>query len=538
MLRLQGKGASPGVAAGPVHILQKGAPAISHCPAEDPAQELVQLSAALKAASDQLQQLYEKALVQAGEESAQVFQVHQMMLEDEDYLDAIRDGIQEGKNAQWAVEEASLQFSQMFAEMEDPYMQARAADVEDISRRLIDILSGSEGAAALPEYPVVLAAEDLSPSETVQLDKEKILAFLTEKGTETSHTAILARTMGIPAVVGAEGLLSALREGMEAGVDGETGDIFLEPDPDAAAALRRKADAWMARKRRLEQYRGLPAVTGDGRQVLLYANIGSVSDGDAALENDAEGIGLFRTEFLYLQSTDYPSEEEQLVAYRQVVRKMDGRRVIFRTLDIGADKQADYFHLDREENPAMGIRAIRLCLERPELLHTQLRAIYRAGAGGRIGIMFPMIASLWELLEAKDRCEAVQRELREEGLPFAEDVELGIMIETPAAALTSAALAPHVDFFSIGTNDLTQYTLALDRQNTKAGRFYDPHHPAVLALIRMTVEAAHAGGAWCGICGELAADLSLTEQFVQWGVDELSVNPSWILPLREKICCI
>ncbi len=536
MVQLQGKGTGGGVAVGSVYLLRKGEGQIPMHRTEDPAGELRQLEAALQTARGQLGRLYESARERAGEESAQVFQIHQMMLEDEDYLEAIRDAVtQEGCNVQWAVSKASQMFSQMFSSMEDAYMRERAADVEDISRRLLRILSGSGDAGIRFDAPVILAAEDLSPSETVQLDQEKILAFLTEKGSDNSHTAILARTMGIPAVVGVSGLLKAVEQGMEAGVDGDSGAVWLSPDSVVLETLGEKAALQKEQKRRLARLRGLPAQTQSGRRMMLYANIGGVEDVQAALSNDAEGVGLFRTEFLYLQSRTYPTEEEQFAVYRKVVQGMDGRRVIFRTLDIGADKQADYFQLEAEENPAMGVRAIRICLERPDLFRTQLRAIYRAGAYGPVGIMFPMITSLWELQEAKAHCEAVRQELIEEGIPVAEKAEIGVMIETPAAALISGTLAAHVDFFSIGTNDLTQYTLALDRQNSKAGRFYDPHHPAVLELIRISAKAAHEGGAWCGICGELAADLSLTEQFLDWGIDELSVSPGGILPLKETI---
>ena len=536
MVQLQGKGTGGGVAVGSVYLLRKGDGQIPMHRTEDPAGELRQLEAALQTARGQLGRLYESARERAGEESAQVFQIHQMMLEDEDYLEAIRDAVtQEGCNVQWAVSKASQMFSQMFSSMEDAYMRERAADVEDISRRLLRILSGSGDAGIRFDAPVILAAEDLSPSETVQLDQEKILAFLTEKGSDNSHTAILARTMGIPAVVGVSGLLKAVEQGMEAGVDGDSGAVWLSPDSVVLETLGEKAALQKEQKRRLARLRGLPAQTQSGRRMMLYANIGGVEDVQAALSNDAEGVGLFRTEFLYLQSRTYPTEEEQFAVYRKVVQGMDGRRVIFRTLDIGADKQADYFQLAAEENPAMGVRAIRICLERPDLFRTQLRAIYRAGAYGPVGIMFPMITSLWELQEAKAHCEAVRQELIEEGIPVAEKAEIGVMIETPAAALISGTLAAHVDFFSIGTNDLTQYTLALDRQNSKAGRFYDPHHPAVLELIRISAKAAHEGGAWCGICGELAADLSLTEQFLDWGIDELSVSPGGILPLKETI---
>lgn len=419
-------------------------------------------------------------------------------------------------------------------------MRARAADVEDITRQLLSFLVGREGedtdvSELSSDGPVILAAEDLTPSETVRLDKSRILAFLTAKGSANSHTAILARSMGIPAVAALGPELLSVESGTPAVIDGGTGIVYLSPDEETQALFHGKIEKNRLYKERLEQLKGLPSVTRDGRKVAIFANIGGEDEAKLAMEQDAEGIGLFRTEFIYLDSSDYPDEETQFRIYKRVVECMQGRQVIFRTLDIGADKQADYFRLPAEENPAMGIRAIRLCLIRPELFRTQLRALYRASAFGPVGIMFPMIASEWELEEAVGYCVTVRKELKEEGIPFSGDVELGVMIETPAAVMISRSLAKHVSFFSIGTNDLTQYTLAMDRQNPEFGRFFDPHHPAVLEMIRMTAENAHREGIWCGICGELAGDTALTELFLEYGMDELSVSPSKVLELREKV---
>ena len=536
---LQGTGTSGGIAEGPVYVVRKKQYDIRCLPFTDPEEEGKRFEAARQLAMERLSGLYETAVSRAGEESAQVCEIHRMMLEDEEYLDCVREGLGQW-NAEWAVDRAGKQFAEMFRQMEDDYMRARAADVEDITRQLLSFLVGREGedtdvSELSSDGPVILAAEDLTPSETVRLDKSRILAFLTAKGSANSHTAILARSMGIPAVAALGPELLSVESGTPAVIDGGTGIVYLSPDEETQALFHGKIEKNRLYKERLEQLKGLPSVTRDGRKVAIFANIGGEDEAKLAMEQDAEGIGLFRTEFIYLDSSDYPDEETQFRIYKRVVECMQGRQVIFRTLDIGADKQADYFRLPAEENPAMGIRAIRLCLIRPELFRTQLRALYRASAFGPVGIMFPMIASEWELEEAVGYCETVQKELKEEGIPFSGDVELGVMIETPAAVMISRSLAKHVSFFSIGTNDLTQYTLAMDRQNPEFGRFFDPHHPAVLEMIRMTAENAHQEGIWCGICGELAGDTALTELFLEYGMDELSVGPSKVLELREKV---
>ena len=537
MKSLQGSGASGGVAIGTLKFYRHDRQLVSRRRVEDVQAELERFQTAQAAAIDQLGKLYEKALTQVGEQGAQIFEIHQMMLEDDDYCDSIRSIIErQSVNAEYAVAITGENFAKMFSDMDDDYMQGRAADVKDISERLLRVLEGEQSDAIDADQPVIVAADDLAPSETVQLDKRKILAFATAGGSVSSHTAILARTMGIPAIIGLGPEFQAeLYDGKTAAIDGATGQLYIEPDKETQAALLEKQAKLAERKRLLTQLKGLPGETQDGQRILTYANIGNPSDLGAVLANDAEGIGLFRSEFLYLESQDYPSENEQFQAYKSVAETMAGKRVIFRTLDIGADKQVDYFHLPKEENPAMGMRAIRICLTRQEIFHTQLRALYRASAYGRVAIMFPMIASVWEIQEVKKIAAQVRAELTASGVPFDEHVELGIMIETPAAAVLSNQLAKEVDFFSIGTNDLTQYTTAVDRQNQDLGRFYDPHHPAVLELIRLTVENAHRNGIWAGICGELGADLSLTETFLAFGVDELSVAPASVLPLREKI---
>lgn len=542
MKLLQGIGTSGGVAMGPVYIVSKRQYHISQKLSAAPDEERKRFDQARGQVMARLDLLYERAVGQAGEESAQVFEVHRMMLEDEDYLDCVQEGLVQW-NAEWAVEQAGKQFADMFRQMDDDYMQARAADVEDITRQLLSVLTVENGEGAGVEdtlefsfdSPVILAAEDLTPSETVRLDKSRILAFLTAKGSANSHTAILARTMGIPAVAALGPELLKVENGTEAAVDGAAGTVQILPDREIRKLFLEKMEEEGARKERLERLKGLPSVTRDGRKIRIYANIGGTEEAKLAMEQDAEGIGLFRTEFIYLESADYPEEEIQFRVYKSAVEHMRGRQVIFRTLDIGADKQADYFQLPSEENPAMGMRAIRICLTRPEIFRAQLRALYRASAYGPVGIMFPMIASEWELEEAVAYCKQTQKELKEEGIPFSEQVELGVMIETPAAVMISRSLAKHVSFFSIGTNDLTQYTLAMDRQNPGFGRFFDPHHPAVLEMIQMTVENAHREGIWCGICGELAGDTALTELFLEYGVDELSVNPSRVLEIREKV---
>ncbi|MCB6365257.1 phosphoenolpyruvate--protein phosphotransferase [Intestinibacillus massiliensis] len=536
MVEINGKGVCGGVAFGPICFYRRGQADTSRYTVADAQAEVQRFEAAKGKAVAQLGALYEKALQEVGEEGAMLFQTHQLMLEDLDYCESITGMItDESVNAEYAVQQAADTFADMFAQMDDAYMQARAADVRDVSTRVLGILTGSEGGGIHSDIPVIVAADDLAPSETVQLDKSKILGFITQGGSANSHTAILARTMGIPAVIGAGDALQEAYDGKQAVIDGSAGQAFIEPDAETSARLHKKQDEERGQKALLDQLKGQPNVTKDGQEVMLYANIGSPADLDAVLANDAGGIGLFRSEFLYLESSDYPDEETLFQAYRTVAEKMGGKRVIIRTLDIGADKQAAYFNLPHEENPAMGLRALRICLTRPEIFKTQLRALYRASAFGKVAIMLPMVTSVWEVQESKKLAEEVRAELRAEGVAFAEDVELGIMIETPAAAMISDRLAQEVDFFSVGTNDLTQYTLAVDRQNDTLGRFFDPHHPALLRLLKLTADNAHKHGIWMGICGELGADLDLTETFLSIGVDELSVSPSRILPLRKKV---
>lgn len=458
-----------------------------------------------------------------------------MMLEDMDYVEGIQDVIGSGVNAEAAVMEVAEQFAEMLLAMDDEYMQGRAADVKDISTRVVAILSGAVAGGIDSEVPVILAADDLAPSETVQLDKSKILGFVTSGGSGNSHTAILARTMGIPAIIGVGEKLKEAYSGKDVIIDGETGEVAVEADEITSERLLKKQAKERALKELLDQLKGQPNITIDGKKVMVYCNIGSPDDLDAVLANDGGGVGLFRSEFLYLQNDTYPTEEQQFRAYKTAAERMGGKRVIIRTLDIGADKQADYFQLEKEENPAMGLRAIRICLTRPEVFKTQLRALYRASVYGKIAIMFPMITSVWEVREIKRICQAVQAELRAEEIPFDEQVELGIMIETPASVMMSDQLAKEVDFFSVGTNDLTQYTLAVDRQGNNLDRFFDAHHPAVLRMIKQAADNAHKAGIWLGICGELGADTSLTETFLAIGVDELSVSPSAVLPLRSVI---
>ena len=480
--------------------------------------------------------LHDKALDDVGETNAMIFEIHQMMLEDLDYVESIVNIITSQEvNAEYAVATTADNFAAMFAAMDDAYMQGRAADVKDVSERLIQVLSDQNSASMEMNEPVIIAADDLVPSETVQLDKEKVLSFITMYGSANSHTAILARTMNIPAVIGIGEDLKKEYDGKEAIVDGMEGVIYIDPDKETFTRMREKQKEDQEQKTLLEQLKGKENITKSGQKVMVYANIGNLSDVGAVLKNDAGGIGLFRSEFLYLESETFPTEEEQFKVYKQVAENMAGKRVIIRTLEIGADKQVDYFGLDKEENPALGYRAIRICLTRQEIFKTQLRALYRASAYGQIAIMFPMIISVDVVKQIKKIIEEVKQELREEGIDFRENVELGVMIETPAAVMVSRDLAKEVDFFSVGTNDLTQYTLAIDRQNHKLEPFYDSHHPAVLSMIRMAAENAHAEGKWIGICGELGADLSLTETFLEMGIDELSVAPGMILPLRKRI---
>lgn len=536
MEQIFGKGVSKGVAAGPISFYRRPSGEIPRRSVTDTAAELARFHDACETAKKQLGVLHDKALAEAGEDAAMLFEAHQMMLDDLDFVESIEGLIENDRlNAEAAVSDTGAQFAEMFAAMDDSYMQARAADIRDISTRVVGILTGEGESGIVSDVPCIVAADDLAPSETVQLDKSLILGFITAGGSANSHTAILARTMGIPAIIGAGDALQAEMEGKYAIIDGQTGETVIEPDDAERERLLKKQAKEKALKELLDQLKGKPNVTKDGRNVMVYCNIGSPADIDAVLQNDGGGIGLFRSEFLYLQGSDYPTEDEQFEAYKTVAERMGGRRVIIRTLDIGADKQADYFHLDKEENPAMGLRAIRICLTRPEVFRTQLRALYRASAYGKIAIMFPMITSVWEVQEIKRICRNIRAELAEEGVPMADKVELGIMIETPAAVMMSAELAREVDFFSVGTNDLTQYTLAVDRQGVGLDRFFDAHHPAVLRMLRMTAENAHRAGIWIGICGELGADAELTETFLSMGIDELSVSPSAVLPLRSAI---
>ena len=536
MEQIFGKGVSKGVAAGPISFYRRPSGEIPRRSVTDTAAELARFHDACETAKEQLGVLHDKALAEAGEDAAMLFEAHQMMLDDLDFVESIEGLIENDRlNAEAAVSDTGAQFAEMFAAMDDSYMQARAADIRDISARVIGILTGEGESGIVSDVPCIVAADDLAPSETVQLDKSLILGFITAGGSANSHTAILARTMGIPAIIGAGDALQAEMEGKYAIIDGQTGEVVIEPDDAEREHLLKKQAKEKALKELLDQLKGKPNVTKDGRNVMVYCNIGSPADIDAVLQNDGGGIGLFRSEFLYLQGSDYPTEDEQFEAYKTVAERMGGRRVIIRTLDIGADKQADYFHLDKEENPAMGLRAIRICLTRPEVFRTQLRALYRASAYGKIAIMFPMITSVWEVQEIKRICRNIRAELAEEGVPMADKVELGIMIETPAAVMMSAELAREVDFFSVGTNDLTQYTLAVDRQGVGLDRFFDAHHPAVLRMIRMAAENAQKAGIWIGICGELGADAELIETFLSMGIDELSVSPSAVLPLRSAI---
>ena len=536
MEQIFGKGVSKGVAAEPISFYRRPSGEIPRRSVTDTAAELARFHDACETAKEQLGVLHDKALAEAGEDAAMLFEAHQMMLDDLDFVESIEGLIENDRlNAEAAVSDTGAQFAEMFAAMDDSYMQARAADIRDISTRVVGILTGEGESGIVSDVPCIVAADDLAPSETVQLDKSLILGFITAGGSANSHTAILARTMGIPAIIGAGDALQAEMEGKYAIIDGQTGETVIEPDDAERERLLKKQAKEKALKELLDQLKGKPNETRDGRNVMVYCNIGSPADIDVVLQNDGGGIGLFRSEFLYLQGSDYPTEDEQFEAYKTVAERMGGRRVIIRTLDIGADKQADYFHLDKEENPAMGLRAIRICLTRPEVFRTQLRALYRASAYGKIAIMFPMITSVWEVQEIKRICRNIRAELAEEGVPMADKVELGIMIETPAAVMMSAELAREVDFFSVGTNDLTQYTLAVDRQGVGLDRFFDAHHPAVLRMLRMTAENAHRAGIWIGICGELGADAELTETFLSMGIDELSVSPSAVLPLRSAI---
>lgn len=531
----QGKSVFSGVAIGKLFVYKKAKQVVEKRTIEDPKAEVERYMAAKEKAGEQLRLLKEKTTRDVGEAEAEIFEAHQMLLEDLDFVEGITNMIeQDSMNAEYAVFVTGEQCAAMFLSMDDDYMRARAADINDISSRLIAILSGTQvSAEAMPE-PVIILAEDLAPSETVQFEKDKILALVTQKGSANSHTAILARMMNIPCLVTADIDLDPSLTGKAGIVDGFTGKIYIEPDEVTTAVMQEKKKREEERKLLLQSLKGLPSETKSGKKVHLYANIGSEEDVDSVLENDSEGIGLFRSEFLYLGRDDYPTEEEQFQVYKNVISKMNGKKVIIRTLDIGADKQADYFNIPHEENPAMGFRATRICLNRVDVFKTQLRAIYRASAYGTASIMFPMIISVKEVKRIKEIVEEVKDELRQEDISFG-DVELGIMIETPAAVMIADMLAAEVDFFSIGTNDLTQYTLAIDRQNQSLDDIYDPHHEAVLRMIQRTIECAHDHGAWCGICGELGADMELTRRFLQMGIDELSVSPVFTLELRKKI---
>lgn len=537
MKKFTGKGVYGAVAMGKISVFQKQDTLIQRTSVKDTEAEKARVEAAKAAAAEQLQAIYEKALKEVGETNAQIFEIHMMMLEDDDYNESIQNIIDTQKvNAEYAVSITADNFAEMFSAMDDAYMQARAADVRDISDRIIANLTGNVAVQEDSGEKHIICADDLAPSETVSLDKDKVLAFVTAHGSSNSHTAILARNMNIPAVIGVgSDFLKEVQDGTEAIVDGFTGEIFVEPDEETRRRLLEKQKADEEKKRLLLELKGKENVTRDGTKVNIYANIGSVDNIGAVLLNDAGGIGLFRSEFLYLENNDYPSEEQQFLAYKRVLESMAGKKVIIRTLDIGADKQVDYFHLKKEDNPAMGYRAIRICLTRPEIFKTQLRALYRASIYGNLGVMFPMITSVSELEKILAICEEVKAELREQGVTYSDTMELGIMIETPAAAIISDRLAPMVDFFSVGTNDLTQYTLACDRQNPDIEPFIDTHHEAILRLIEMSAKNAHANGAWIGICGELAADTTLTETFLRMGIDELSVSPVFVLKVRDAV---
>lgn len=535
MQSYQGKSVYKGIAMGPVVVLKKNDYQVKRTRIEDPEAEIKRVDEALEKSKEQLQKLYDKAVQEVGEASAAIFEVHQMMLEDDDYLEAIQNTIRtEQINAEYAVAATGDNFAEMFASMDDDYMKARSADIKDISERLVRNLSGQDDADLSSIEPSIIVADDLSPSETVQMDKDKILAFVTVHGSTNSHTAILARMMNIPALIGVDMNLEEIHTGMEAVVDGSQGTVIFEPDETVKAQTTEKMAEEAEKLRLLQELKGKENVTLDGHKINIYANIGSVGDIGYVMENDAGGIGLFRSEFLYLGRNDFPTEEEQFQTYKQAVQMMAGKKVIIRTLDIGADKQVDYFNLGNEDNPAMGYRAIRICLKQPEIFKTQLRALLRAAVYGNLSIMYPMITSTEEVKKIYEIVAEVEEELKAQEIQY-KIPEQGIMIETPAAAIISDRLAEMVDFFSIGTNDLTQYTLAIDRQNEKLDEFYNPHHEALLRMIQMVVDNAHKCGKWAGICGELGADTTLTEEFVRMGLDELSVAPSMVLKLRKIV---
>lgn len=530
-----GKSVFGGIAIGKISVYQKKEQQVKRVKIDDPEQEMARYEKAKAEGIKQLQGLYDKALREVGEANAAIFEVHQMMMEDDGYNESVENIIRsQGVNAEYAVATTGDNYAQMFSVMDDDYMRERAADVRDISERLLTILNGEETGAVDADEPKIIVAEDLAPSETVQLDKDKVLSFVTVKGSLNSHTAILARTMAIPALVNTSVSLESEMDGRLGIVDGADGTFYVDPDEETLAEMKKRQEEDLSRKQLLLTLKGKENVTLDGQKVMLYANIGNIKDLATVIQNDAGGIGLFRSEFIYLEKEDFPTEEEQFQIYRQVAQTMAGKRVIIRTLDIGADKQCDYFHMEHEENPALGCRAIRICLTRPEIFKTQLRALFRASAFGKIAIMYPMITSVQEVRKIKEIVEEVKAELTSQGVEFG-NPEQGIMIETPAAAIISDDLAKEVDFFSIGTNDLSQYTMAIDRQNPQLDLFFDPHHPAVLRMISLVVENAHKAGIWAGICGELGADQSLTKEFLAMGVDELSVSPGSILPLRKII---
>ena len=537
MKKYSGKGVYGAIAIGKISVLKKNDAAVTRVHVEDAAAEKARVEKAKQAAAEQLQAIHDKALKEVGEANAQIFEIHIMMLEDEDYNESIANIIDTQQvNAEYAVAVTSDNFAEMFAAMDDAYMQARSADVRDISNRIIANLTGTADSSAESCDSMIVCADDLAPSETVALDKDKVLAFVTAHGSSNSHTAILARNMNIPAVIGmGDEFLTEISSGTPAIVDGYTGTVIVDPDEATVAEYTAKRTSDEEKKRLLQELKGKENVTVDGRKINIYANISGIDNIGAVLLNDAGGIGLFRSEFLYLENSDFPTEEQQFHAYKRVLESMAGKKVIIRTLDIGADKQVGYFGLKKEENPALGYRAIRICLTRPEIFKTQLRALYRASVYGNLGIMFPMITSVKEVERIKEICEEVKAELRSDGIEYSDKIELGIMIETPAAALISDRLAPMVDFFSVGTNDLTQYTLACDRQNPDIEESIDTHHEAILRLIEMSAENAHKNGAWIGICGELAADTTLTERFLRMGIDELSVSPSFVLKVRDAV---
>ena len=536
MITLTGKSVFGGVEIGKIAFYKRNNQQVKRWRVDDTDAEVARYETAKAAAVEQLQQLYEKAMKDVGEENAMIFEIHRMMLDDLDYSESIIHIITNQQvNAEYAVATTADNFAAMFSAMDDAYMQGRAADVKDVSERILNILSGAGNATFSTSEPAIIAADDLVPSETVQLDKEKVLGFATMYGSSNSHTAILARTMNIPAIIGLGEELMEEYDGAYAVIDGFDGKIYIDPDEETLELMREKQAKDREKKLLLQELKGKENVTLSGQKINIYANIGNTSDVGSVLQNDAGGIGLFRSEFLYLENDTFPTEEQQFHVYKTVAENMAGKKVIIRTLDIGADKQAVYFNLPQEENPALGYRAIRICLTQTDIFKTQLRALLRASAYGQIAIMFPMITSVWEVRRIKEILEEVRAELKADGIPYNEGMEIGIMIETPAAVMVSRELAKEVDFFSVGTNDLTQYTLAIDRQNPKLDDFYDPHHPAVLAMIQMAADNIHAEGKWIGICGELGADLEMTETFLKMGIDELSVSPSMILSVRKKV---